>query len=325
MQALRAAARVPRVDPPTVASLAALSAATHVGEVVFWRAAMSVCYTTATIACQEYSIGAAGETGSARPLGAFVAVVYGGVFCGAALGGVVAGRFGFGAAMMAGAAVAVLAGVAGGALMRGAAGDPAPRAPAQHRPSGWRPDARFVALLLGIAVPMSVSTAVFVWYLTPLLLTALGSGPSEVARVVMLYYLAVVVFGPAVTAASDGRAGPRVMLTAGAVLAGLGLLSLSAWGGFWAVTAATAALGIGHTAMRSPLYASALRMDPSGASLMPLRLSERVGAIFGLVACAVALPVIGEDAGIMALGLVTLAGAAAHAAVEAGSGRRRGR
>jgi MFS family permease len=298
--------------PPTVVSLAALAGATHVAEVALWRGAMAASYTTATIACQVYALGASGEAGSSRPLGAFVAVVYGGVFCGAALGGVVAGRFGFDAALIGGAIVAALAGVAGALLIRGTAGDADRPAPADARPARWKPDARFIALLLGLAVPMSACTAVFVWYLTPLLLTALGSGTSEVARVVMLYYLAAIAFGPAVTAASDGRVGPRILVTAGATLAGLALLSLSVWSGFWAVTVAIIALGIGHTALRSPLYACARRLDPSGASLTPLRLAERVGAILGLVACAVALPALGADAGIRALGLLTIVGAVAH-------------
>jgi hypothetical protein len=180
-------------------------------------------------------------------------------------------------------------------------------------------------LLLGLAVPMSASTAVFVWYLTPLLLNSMGSGPSEVARVVMLYYVAVILFGPLVTAASDGRVGPSFMVSAGAVVAGLGLLSLSVWSGFWAVTAAMAALGVGHTAMRSPLYACARRIDPSGVSLTPLRLSERVGAILGLGACAFALPALGPATGIQALGVLTLVGVAVHGIVEAALRRGRGR
>ena len=45
---------------------------------------------TATIACQEYAIRAAEDRSRGRALGTFVTVVYGGVFCGSALGGVLA-------------------------------------------------------------------------------------------------------------------------------------------------------------------------------------------------------------------------------------------
>jgi MFS family permease len=308
--------------PMTAISLAALAMATQVLEVALWRGIMAVFYATATIACQEYAIGASEDAGSTRPMGAFVAVVYGGVFCGAALGGVIAGRFGFQAALMSGATAAVVAGILGAVTMRGAAGDPIPVAANAGPPIAWRLDRRIVALLLGLAVPMSATTAVFVWYLTPLILTESGSGPAEVARVVMLYYLAIVLFGPAVIAVSDGRIGPRNLVVVGASIAGLALLSLSLWSGFWAVTAAMAVLGFGHTVMRAPLYAWARRVDPAGASIMPLRLSERIGAILGLGTCALLLPTFGADYGIRSLAIITLVGVVAFLAVDVFAPRR---
>ena len=309
--------------PATVLSLTALAMATHVAEIALWRGVMAAFYATATIACQEYAFRASPDTGSTKPMGAFVAVVYGGVFCGAALGGVIAGRFGFPAALFSGAAFAVVAGVVGAIALRGTAGDPASRAtPIAAASLSWRLSPKLISLLFGVAVPMSATTAVFVWYLTPLMLTAAGSGPAEVARVVMLYYFAVILFGPAVTVASDGRAGPRFLVVVGATVAGLALLSLSAWSGFWAVTLAMALLGIGHTVLRAPLYAFAQRSDPSGASLMPLRLCERVGAILGLGLCAFGLPALGPDVGIRALAVFNLLGVSAFVMVEAYQDRR---
>lgn len=308
--------------PATAMSLAALAMATHVLEVALWRGVMAVFYATATIACQEYAMGSAADAGSARPMGVFVAVVYGGVFCGAALGGVIAGRFGFQAALISGAASAVVAGILGAVTMHWTAGDAISDAVPAAKPVAWRFDMRIVGLLLGLAVPMSATTSVFVWYLTPIMLTESGSGPAEVARVVMLYYLAVVLFGPVVIAASDGRVGPRALVVLGASIAGFGMLSLSAWSGFWAMTAAVAILGIGHTVMRAPLYAWARRVDPGGASIMPLRLAERVGAILGLGLCALLLPVFGADHGIRFLAVITLVGVVAFVAIEAFAPRR---
>ena len=308
--------------PATVVSLAALAMATQVLDVALWRGVMAVFYATATIACQEYAIGASVDSGSTRPMGAFVAVVYGGVFCGAALGGIIAGRFGFQAALMSGAAAAVVAGILGAITMQGTAGDPIHSAATTGTPPSWRLEIRTAALLLGLAVPMSATTAVFVWYLTPLMLTESGSGPAEVARVVMLYYLAIVLFGPVVIAASNRRVGLRTLMVLGASIAGFGLLSLSVWSGFWAVTAAMAALGIGHTVMRAPLYAWVQRVDPGGASIMPLRLSERIGAILGLGICALFLPVLGVEFGIRSLAIITLVGGMAFLTIDMFAPRR---
>ena len=68
---------------------------------------------------------------------------------------------------------------------------------------------RYLALLPSVAVPMNADTAIFIWYLTPLNLAALGSGPAEIARIVVLYCLALVLFGPTVARLSDTRIGPN--------------------------------------------------------------------------------------------------------------------
>src|SRR3546814_7694996 len=65
------------------------------------------------MAGQEDALGAAADQGSARPLSTFVAVIYGGVFCGSALGGVIAARLGFEATFLLGALLAGLSGCLG--------------------------------------------------------------------------------------------------------------------------------------------------------------------------------------------------------------------
>jgi hypothetical protein len=180
-----------------------------------------------------------------------------------------------------------------------------------------------MALLLGIAVPMNAATAIFVWYLTPLMLSAIGSGPAEIGRVVMLYYLAVVLFSPSVTRLSDGRTGPVALVVAGALGSGMALLSLTLWDGFWAIAVAIAALGLGHTLIRAPLYALAVQATGGpGRGLSALRLLERVGAILGLTISAVLLGEIGAEASIRWLGFAVLTGLVAYVIVEA-AGRSR--
>ena len=313
--------------PPTALALMAMGFSSSLVEITLWRGVMAVFYATATIACQEYTIRAAGGQAGARPVGAFIAVVYGGVFCGSALGGLVAGRFGIDAAFVTGAVIALLSGLLGAAAMRGRAGDRAgasqPESPlpaAATRGLGGR----LVALLLGIAVPMNAATAIFIWYLTPLMLSATGSGPAEIARVVMLYYLSVVLFGPMVTRLADGRPGPVSLVVTGALGSGAALLSLSLWSGFWAVAVAVAGLGLGHTLIRAPLYALALRITGGpGPGIDALRLIERIGAIIGLAASAVLLGLIGAEASLRLLGLAVLAGVAVYVIVElAGRSRR---
>jgi hypothetical protein len=313
---------------PTLLALGGLLVATHVAEVMAWRAVMAVFYATATIACQVYAMRAADSASAARPGATFVTVVHGGVFCGSVVGGVIAGRFGIGAALVAGAAVAVLAGLVAMLTMRGDAGRPlrtgrtqeggrlvsiAGATPGQHAgpgsPEVWPPTAGLPTLLLGLAVPMSAATAVAVWYLTPLMLHASGSGAGETARVVMLYYLAVVLIAPGAARMADGRLGPRRAALVGATLAALALGIGARVDGLWGLVAAMSVLGVGHALQRATLLALALRMArPGQDGAAALRVHERVGAIVGLAGCALALPTAGPQIALAVLGLITIAG-----------------
>lgn len=312
---------------PTAAALLAMGFSGGLVGITLGRGVLAVFYATATIACQEYALKAIGARASARPFSAFVAVISGGVFCGSALGGLIAGRFGFEAAFATGAALTLLSGIIGAAAMGGRAGDRAGAVAdgagsARDERRGWT-SGRFLALLLGIAVPMNASTAVFIWYLTPLMLAAAGSGPAEIGRVVMLYHLSVVLFAPTVARVSDGRVGPGALVLAGALISGGALLSLALWGGFWAITAAVAGLGFGHTLIRAPLHVLA-RSTTGGRGLDALRLIERLGAILGLAGSALLLGRIGAGTSLLALSLAVLAGAALYAIVALASRPKHG-
>jgi hypothetical protein len=304
--------------PSTALALLAMAWSDSLLLIAFWRALIGVFYALATIACQEYALRAAGQGGSARAAGAVVAVVFGGVFCGSALGGVVAGRFGFEAALVVGASIALGSGLLALLTMSGTAGDAAEGTGSGRRktnpgPSGGR---AFLTLLLGIAAPLNASTAIFVWYLTPLMLAALGHGPADIARVVMLYYLAIVLLSPVAAQLADAKVGPVALLVAGSVGAGLSLLSLNISEGIWGIAAAVAGLGLSHTLIRAPQYAMAASLtEGSPRGLSALRLVERLGALLGLGVCAFSLPFVGAEPLLSGLAVVVLTGSAVFAIV----------
>src|SRR3546814_8053993 len=165
-----------------------------------------------------------------------------------------AARLGCEATCLLGALLAGLSGCLGHFALHGRAGDAVAGAVSALAQFGLRGGLsyRFLALLVGIAMPMTAATAVFIWYLTPIALAAAGSGAAEIARVVMLYYLAAVLFTPKVSSLSDGRLGPLPLVLFGALVSAFGLLSLAMWSGFLAFAVAVAALGIGPTQMRAP-------------------------------------------------------------------------
>jgi predicted MFS family arabinose efflux permease len=315
--------------PGAGVALVGLGLSTSLIGITLWQGVMAAFYASATIACQEYAIRAAGGKGGARAVGAYVAVIYGGLFCGSALGGLLAGRFGFETAFLTGAALAAVSLVLGAASMRGRAGDreqiSANAAPDTASQRGWL-TGRYLALLLGVGVPMNATMVIFIWYLTPLMLSDIGSGPAEIARVLILYNLAILLLGPVVARLADSRIGPVILLVAGALGSAAALLSLTVWSGFWAIAIAVTGVGASQILIETPLFTLALRITGGpGPGIDALRLIERIGAILGLAASAVLLGMIGAEASIRLLGFFVLVGVAVYVIVEfAGRSRRIG-
>ena len=274
------------------------------------RGGVAAFYALASIAVQEYTLRAdsAGKVG--RIVGTFVGLILGGTFCGSVTGAVIAGRFSYGTAILAGAVIILGAGIACYMVMRGPAGDAAPcatPAPAAIAAVSRLPRA-FLALVIGIAMPASAVTAAFVWYYTSLSLASDGLRPADIGRVVMLYYLAAILLGPFVLPHADRKFAVALCL-GGALLSGAGLLILSTGQVMWITAGTVAVVGIGHTMLRAPVYALARGLTSGAArSIVLLRLTERLGAI---AAIAFAAPMMSQAtaAAIPAtLGLMVAAG-----------------
>ncbi|MCP5087771.1 MAG: MFS transporter [Rhodobacteraceae bacterium] len=304
-------------------ALTGLALSSTIWQITFFQGVMAGFYAIASIAGQEYAIRAADEKDRAKAVGAFVAVAYGGLFAGSALGGLIAGRFGFEAAFVTGAILAALSIFLGLSSMRGRAGDRVdPNAKIENQTPGsavrssWI-NGRYLALLFGVAVPMNVTMVVYIWYLTPLMLSDLGSGPAEIARVLVLYNIAFFLLGPTVARLADGRTGPMIPLMTGASILGFSLLSLMLWSGFWAVAVAVTGVGIGQVLMQTPIFAMALKINGGpGRGIDALRLIERLGAIAGLVVGAVLLGRVGAGICLQVLGIAVLAGITIYSIVE---------
>ena len=218
-----------------------------------------------------------------------------------------------------GAIIATLSGVFGMQIMKGQAGDPENLTETSQEVFAVRRilKGRFLALLFGIAVPMNASVAIFIWYLTPMILSAGGSGPAEIARVVMLYYLPIVLIGPTAANISDSRIGPKALMLCGALASSAALISLQLWSGFWAVTVAVLGLGLGHTMIRPSLYSLVLRMmGGPGVGLDTLRLIERIGAILGLAASTLLLGDSGMEGSLLMLSIVLVTGLILYVTID---------
>ncbi|OUR77451.1 hypothetical protein A9Q83_10895 [Alphaproteobacteria bacterium 46_93_T64] len=297
--------------PPTILALIMMGWSDSVLEITFWRGVMALFYATATIACQEFAVRASGTNGNNTGISAYITVIFAGVLCGSAMGGVISGRFGFEIAFFSGAFIASVAGLTSVFAMRGRAGDPERALPlpdsriqatASYGLSYW-------ALVIGVAAPMSATVAIFIWYMTPLMLSELGLSPADIARVVMLYYLCTVVLGPLFSHFAKTPKHMVILVVCGALISVVGLYSMNFWQGVWPIVFSVTVLGLGHAVMRIPLYVLALDAGGGQTScLTPMRLVERCGAVVGLAISALLLNNLDVEFIVRALAAVVLVG-----------------
>lgn len=305
--------------PLTAIAMIGVGLGRSVYAISLWHGAMALVYAQATIACQDYAIRTAPKSEITQAIGGYLFVIIGGALCGAALGGVLADRIGATNTFFFGGALVILSGIIGAKSMSRRIKIEAAAMP--QRTASWRSagsvllNRRFLALTLGVSVPMNIGMSVFIWYLTPVVLASQGTSIADVGRVVMVYYLAQILAGPTVARLADGKVGNTPLLLAGVLIGGLAITALSLWPGFWMMTVVVTIFGIGHSMCDATQYAHAIAigedMNFEGASdlaLAELRLIERVAAIGGLIGSVVLVTRFGYDTATATIGVLMLLG-----------------
>jgi len=313
------------VAVPTIVAYVGLYFATNVLEIVLFRTVSGFGYAIIMLACQDYVLDVVPKRQRSRSLGIYSGVLFAGIFCGTAMGGVLADRLGQDTVFLVSAALVMLAGLLVFRLIPGGrAQPPAERAPAgKSSVSIWAPlrNLPYAALVLGIAIPANVIFQAFVAYLAALYLNDLGASAADIGRTLMVFFLMIALMGPATSRVTDGRVDPALMALAGGVLSGVALLAGAVWGTQLGILVAVWGAGIGHGMVRGPqvsvalsIAESDLRHLGSDAVLGSLRTLERGGSIIGLVLVALLSSHIGYPAAIAVIGVWAIAGAVAYAA-----------
>lgn len=156
--------------------------------------------------------------------------------------------------------VAIISGLLARNIMKGRCGDPGTRERLGKKLKLSSLTGRMRSYLFGLVVPLNASLAIFIWYLVPLILTDQNAGPALIGRIVMLYYVAMILTGPIarwLTAIGPGRNATMIM--------GTFIWSAAIWyvalnQEVWAITVSVVLLGVGHRLVRTPLIDSFLKM-----------------------------------------------------------------
>ncbi|MBB3064539.1 MFS transporter [Limibacillus halophilus] len=299
---------------PIVTGLALMAESSGVLGAATGRMLVAVGYTIAATACSLHALWAGGRAEAARTQASINSALYGGVLAGSIIGGVAAFEVGYSAAILLGAVVVIIAGSTAHCALSGSGTTPStPRKSSTPQVHEGR---TFAAIAFGLAVPLSITTAMVIWYLVPLLLSSAGFDAAMTARVVMLYYLCAVFVAPLV-GHFLGTTGSGMAASAGALISGLALLIAGALDGSTSLIVAVAVIGVGHAMLRAPIFALVNEVAESHPERIDhLRVIERGGAVVAFLVASVTASPDHPAVVFTTLGALTLSGLAVFAIIS---------
>lgn len=303
---------------PTLAAHLGLLAASTAQEIIFWRTVTGFGYALVTLAAQDYVLSVSTKKQRDRVLGIFTLVLFGGVFSGVALGGILADRLGQANVFLVSAALIAVSAVLSSWQITPGIGRLAVVTAQGAVSSKWvaLKDLRLFALIVGIAIPSAVVLQAFVSYLVAVTLDSQGRSSAEIGRVLMLYFLAVMAVSPLAGFLAERLRVPGPLLCAfGAALSGLALLPAAVAPSQLTMILAMIGAGAGGALVRGTQVSIALHHAETDlahigatAILGALRTGERLGSIAGLVLIAGIAGTAGYEVAILTVAGWSLAG-----------------
>ncbi|MCZ4279948.1 MFS transporter [Kiloniella laminariae] len=291
--------------------------ATNVIEIILLRTLAGAGYALAVLACQDYVIDMTPRDQRSKSLGIFSAALFGGIYAGTALGGVLADRFGPSAVFMFSAGLILFSALLFYNMIPQGVRVTVEKEPPLTLKSILAPfrNRKFFAVVVGLAIPQSLMDQVFISYLFSLQLDALDASAADIARMLMLYFLTIMISGTILGWLNALGLEDRAIALLGSLLTGTGLLLTAGMPAQWTMLVAAASTGFGHGLLRGPqveltmkLAETELKQLGTNSVLGALRLFERCGSIVGLLIIAAIAGYLGLAAAIFAIGVIILGG-----------------
>lgn len=309
---------------PTLAAHIGLFAASTAQEIILWRSVTGFGYALVTLAAQDYALSVSSKAERDLMLGNFTLVLFGGIFSGVALGGVLADRLGQANVFLISATLIGVSILLSRWLISPDVGREERQTQVRKR---WAVGIAITApqlltLICGIAIPGNIILQAFVSYLAALSLDAQGATSAEIGRILMLYFLAIIAVSPIAWRLTAQLPGEVVAL-GGAILSAVALLAVAAGPSQLTMALAMIGTGAGAALIRGTQVSLALGLAEKdlahvgpAAVLGALRTGERIGSIFGLVLMAAIAGAVGYQMATLIMAVWVFAGAAFFAAVR---------
>ena len=303
---------------PAVLTNIGMFFSTTVPEIVLFRTLSGFGYAIATLTYQDYVLDMIPKEHRTKSIGSFTAVLVGGIFCGTAIGGLLADRLGQHAVFLISAILVVISCTLILFFLPSQNHRSRTKYKIEVKPSSILKalaDRHFSALVLGIAVPCNIIMQAFIAFLVALYMNELGASTAETGRTLMGYFLMIYFVGPISTKLSDTRVSPAIVTVVGATIAGASLLFAGAVASKQALLLAVLGAGFGHGLVRSHQLSVVMHIAESSlvrlglnVVLGTLRTLERGGSILGLLAIAWLYGLVGYQGAISLIGILSLAG-----------------
>lgn len=277
-----------------------------------WRALTAIGYAFMYVACQSYVVANAPPRQQASSSALFVSGLMAATICGPAIGGILADHIGYTATFGCAAILASCAGLMAFRLLRNA---PTPKLlPRQSMRGMMRTVAsngRLMLLMAFAAIPAKLLLNGFLFFLVPLTLSEFGDSRSEIGRIAMIYGLAALFLGPVLARLADRFALHGLLVGAGGLLAGLGLIPVFFFPTTTGVLVGVLLLGIGQAmsissqlALVTGMGRTAIEQFGQGPVLGGYRLIERLGGAAGPLVAAGLATAFGYPAAITLFGML---------------------
>jgi predicted MFS family arabinose efflux permease len=292
---------------------AASAFAGSVLDLLLWRSLCALGYGLAFVAAQGHVLAHTNNTNRARSFAVFIGAIMVATVCGPSIGGILADNIGERWTL---GVAALLALASMGAIRllprqdaQTAATQSATRPPSLGEIASLLINKRFMTVTGLAAIPAKVLLTGVCFYLVPLYVLSLGSTPSVVGRILMLYGVVMVVVSPLAASLATTRERMEWLVGSGLLLSGLGTLLLMAGNDVGWVFAAVILIGLGQSLSIAAQSALVREHCDSEVSAMGepavygvYRLLERLGNALGPMLAALLLMAFGYRTGFVATG-----------------------
>jgi MFS family permease len=303
-------------------------------EIILLHGLNGIGFAFAALVCQDYVLDMLPKAARSRSMGLFRATLFGGVFAGTALGGVLADRLGQRPVFIVCAMLALVAAVLIWRLLpvsrqrAGAQDDEGEAEKLSFNVLTPMRDARFAAIALGVVIPQAIIDHVFVSYLLPLQMDGLGASVSDIARVMMCFFLMLILAGSLQDKLPERYRRPTSTLVVSSVLGGSLLIAAALLPSTWMILIATSGAGLALGMAGGPQMVLIMESIEgplahlgSSAVLGAVRVLERGGAIAGLLFIGAIADGVGYSGAAGVIGLIALTGVVGFVILRAASAR----